>query len=154
MSEVALRLLVAAAAGATIRMLLALGILPTVIAVLLLGVAGGVFSWKLEKSRILVVAMIALGYFVTYQYTRPEPIVVSDLGLALFVPLLLNFSMPFALPAIGALIGQTYERHRNATHAADQPITEEALLSEKIDLRKPQEVTYDDLDLPLDPKVG
>jgi hypothetical protein len=154
MTEVALRLLVAAAAGATVRLLLALGFLPLAAGMLLLGAAGVVVSWRLDKSRILVVSLIACGYFVTYQFTRPEPVEVSDLGMALFWPLIMNFSLPFALPAIGSLLGQYYEKSREAVQAHDAAVTEESLLAEKIDLPKQQEISYEDLDLPLDPKVG
>jgi hypothetical protein len=154
MTEVVLRLFIAAAAGATVRLLLALGVLPTIAGMLLLGVAGTVVSWRLDKSRILVVSLIACGYFVTYQYTLPEPVEVSDLGMAFFWPLIMNFSLPFALPAFGSLLGQYYERSRAAVQAHDEPITEESLLAEKIDLTKQPEISYEDLDLPLDPKVG
>ncbi|MBL8232597.1 MAG: hypothetical protein JNL98_29130 [Bryobacterales bacterium] len=153
MSELAIRLLLAAVAGATARMLIASGLFPALAGMLLLGVLGAVLSWRLDKSRVLVVSLIAFGYFIAYRFTRPETVVVKELGLSLFLPLLTNFCLPFALPAIGSLIGVQLEQNRQASDA-ELNLTEEALLAEKIDLTPPKQDPYEDLDLPLDPKIG
>ncbi|MCS7023999.1 MAG: hypothetical protein NZV14_04320 [Bryobacteraceae bacterium] len=153
MSEVALRLLFAAVAGATIRMLIATHVVPLLAGLVLLGLLGGVLSWHLDKSRILVVSLMAAGYFLTNRVVQTEPVVVKDLGLSLIWALATNFSLPFALPALGSIIGAQLEKNRQASDK-ELNLTEEALLAEKIDLTPAPRDPYDELEIPVDPKIG
>lgn len=143
--DVILRLGIATAAGATMRMLMVLGV-PWPAAFLGLIAVSAVVSWRLIASRVFAVLMISAGYFVTYLMTQSPEVVAETLEenppiweLAKSSMLL---CMPFALPALGSMIALLIEKRQDKRAKESEVITEESLLAEKIPTLEP-DVDYE-----------
>jgi hypothetical protein len=144
--DVILRLGIAAVAGATMRMLVVLGV-PWPVAFAGLVAVSAVVSWRLVASRIFAVLLVSAGYFVTYLMTQSSEVVAEALEdnppileLARNAALL---CMPFALPALGSMISLVLEKRQDKRAKDQEVITEESLLAEHIPSVPPGELDYD-----------
>jgi hypothetical protein len=144
-SDVILRLAIALAAGATMRMLTVIGVAWPV-ALIGLTFVSAILSWRLIASRVFVVLLVASGYFVTYLMTQDPSAATVEENPALWdiaISSMLVF-MPLALPAMGSMLSLQYEKRLDRRAKEAEPITEESLLNEKVPA-KPEEIDYDSL---------
>ena len=142
--EVFLRIGVAFAAGAMLRMLVVFG-LPSAISMAALAVAGALLSYKLIASRIFVVICVSLGHFLAFLMTRdagltdatdnPSAILLAMNATAIFLPL--------AMPALGSMVLMQYEKRQAKLAAETKELTEEALLAEALPQVKEVEFDYE-----------
>ncbi|MBI3682107.1 MAG: hypothetical protein HY235_17130 [Acidobacteria bacterium] len=144
MTELLLRLGIAFAAGALMRMLQLFG-LPWPLIWAVLGVAGGFLSWRLVASRLFVVLLIPAGYFVAFLNTQETAAAPAEDSLAwTLVWNAIQLFVPLALPALGSMVALKYEQRRE--EQKEPEITEESLLAEKIP-QAPVELSYELEDL-------
>jgi len=142
--DVILRLGIATAAGATMRMLMVVGV-PWPIAFLGLIAVSAVVSWRLIASRVFAVLLISAGYFVTYLMT-PTPEVVGVIEENPPIWELARNSMllclPFALPALGSMIALEVEKRLDKRAKDTEVITEESLLAERLPSVEQEDLDY------------
>jgi hypothetical protein len=144
--DVALRLGIALAAGAVVRMAQVFGV-PWLLALPLLGVAGGFLSYRLQASRIFVVMAVSAGHFCAYMVTRhPDAASASADNPTMWLLLGNAFQLflPFLFPPLGSIIALQKEKREAKQKAETEEITEESLLEEAVPSAAPVSgFTYD-----------
>jgi hypothetical protein len=146
---IVLRIGIAFAAGAAVRMLQAFDLMPTLLAMAGLALAGGAMSWRLDVWRVIVVLAVPFGYFVAFVKTMHSAAAVepaSPPSIFLLAIEAARLFLPLAMPAFGSLLALKYEKHLDARKADETELTVESLLEEKIPKAQP-ELTYDSLDI-------
>lgn len=147
MADLALRILVALGAGAMLRMLSLFGLLPSFIAVLILGGIGAALSKGLKTSRFAVVLAASVSYFVAWYLTQPaapEGPTTNPAAWDLVWNSLEVFA-PFLTPVVGSGLMLILE-NQGSTGDLHEEITEESLLAEAIPQPPPRD-PYDLSDL-------
>lgn len=130
--EVLIRIAIAAAAGALMRMLQVFG-WPDALALGGMFVAGAVMSWRLEASRLFAVLAVSAGHLVAYLCTQnPAAAVVENPATATLIANAARLFLPVALPAAGSIVSLRIELRWQERRSEEQELTEEALLAEKI----------------------
>jgi len=129
--DILLRIGVALAAGALLRMLVVFH-LPLTISVLGLIAAGAVLSYKLVASRVFVVLSLSLGNFLTFLMTRSAGAgnVTDNPSAAMLALNSAAIFLPFAMPALGSILVMQYEKRQAKLAAETNELTEESLLAE------------------------
>jgi len=142
--DILLRIGVALAAGAMLRMLVVFS-LPWAISVLCLIAAGAVLSYKLVASRVFVVLSLSLGNFLTFLMTRSAGSgdVTDNPSAAMLAMNSAATFLPFAMPALGSILVMQYEKRQAKLAAETQELTEEALLAEVMPQAKELELDYE-----------
>lgn len=129
--DILLRIGVALAAGATLRMLVVFG-LPWAFSVLGLIAAGAVLSYKLLASRVFVVLSVSVGNFLAYLMTRTAGVsgVTDNPSATTMAMNSATLFLPFAMPALGSILVMQYEKRQAKIAAETKELTEESLLGE------------------------
>ena len=142
--DILLRIGVALAAGALLRMLVVFS-LPLPISVLGLIAAGAVLSYKLVASRVFVVLSLSLGNFLTFLMTRSAGAgdVTDNPSVAMLALNSAAIFLPFAMPALGSILVMQYEKRQEKLAAETKELTEESLLAEVMPKAKELELDYE-----------
>ncbi len=130
--DTALRFGIALAAGAVVRMAQVFGV-PWLLALPLLGVAGGFLSYRLQASRIFVVLAVSAGHFCAHMVTRHPDAAAAPADNPSMWMLLGNafqLFLPFLFPPLGSIIALQKEKREAKQKAEAEEITEESLLRE------------------------
>lgn len=120
---------------------------PWLLALPLLGVAGGFLSYRLQASRIFVVMAVSAGHFCAYMVTRhPDAASASADNPTMWLLLGNAFQLflPFLFPPLGSIIALQKEKREAKQKAETEEITEESLLEEAVPSAAPVSgFTYD-----------
>jgi hypothetical protein len=125
------------------RMLSVFGV-PGGIALVGLGIAGGVLTYRMDATRLFVVLFTSLGHFAAYWMTANIGSVENNPTIGYLVWNAVQLCLPWALPAIGSAVSLQLEK-RGAKENEPKPLTEESLLAEVAPVIKTPVIDYDDL---------
>jgi len=106
---------------------------PWLLALPLLGVAGGFLSYRLQASRIFVVLTISAGHFCAYMVTRHPDTAAAPAdnpSMWLLLGNAFQLFLPFLFPPLGSIIALQKEKREAKQKAESEEITEESLLKE------------------------
>ncbi len=103
---------------------------PWFLALPLLGVVGGLLSYRLQASRIFVVLAVSAGHFCAYMVTRhPDVTAPADNpSMWLLLGNAFQLFLPFLFPPLGSIIALQKEKREAKQKAEAEEITEESLL--------------------------
>jgi len=134
--DVLLRIGVALAGGALLRMLHVFGV-PVFATLPMMAVLGALLSYRMDATRLLVVLCISIGHFIAYLSTRVTPVgVVSENpDMTRLAWNALQLFLPWALPSAGSILALRFETRNDASSKdkkQEEEFTEESLLAVRL----------------------